>query len=130
MDKDLLFKARLPEDDVDLPGVGIVRVRGLNRDESIAVAKIVDLADRERHMLAIGLVDPRMSVSEVKRWGQAATGGELEKVSRRIGELSGMLEGADKAAYKSDGDGPEPGVRALPGAEVGDDGGSATGGDE
>ncbi len=130
MDKELLFKERLPEDDVELPGVGTVRVRGLNRDEAMSVGKIDDPAMKDRHIIAIGMVDPRMSVSDVARWGKASVAGELEKVSRRIGELSGLLEGADKAAYKSAGDGSDAGVRTLPGAEAGDDGGPAPGGDE
>lgn len=130
MDKALLFEPRLPEEDFPIPGVGTVRVRGLNRDETVAVGKLEDAAERDRHIIAIGMVDPKLSVSEVKRWGSAATGGELEKVSRKIAELSGMLEGSDKTAYKSDGDGPGAGVRALPGDEAGDDGGPAEGGTE
>lgn len=130
LDKDLLFKPRLPEEDFPIPGVGVVRVRGLNRDETVAIGKLEDAAERDRHIIAIGMVDPKLSVSEVKRWGSAATGGELESVSRKIAELSGMLEGSAKAAYKSDGSGSSAGVRTLPSDEAGDDGSPAEGGTE
>lgn len=129
MDKELLFKPRLPEDEIPIPGVGTVRVRGLNRDESVSVAKIEDVALRDRHIIAIGMVDPRLSVSEVERWGKAATGGELEKVSRKIAELSGMLDDSAKEAVKNFRGEPGDGVRVLPGAEAVDDSGRATGTD-
>lgn len=101
MDKAQLFEPRLPEADVELPGVGTIRVRGLNRGEGLALQKIEDLGERDRHMIAMGVIDPQLSVSEVKRWSEAAPVGELERVSDAIARLSGMLEGADSAAYKS-----------------------------
>jgi hypothetical protein len=142
MDKDLLFKPRLPEADVDLPGVGTVRVRGLSRSEQLLAVKQgdIDAAGNvnitrveaiERRMLVFGMVDPQLTDDEVKRWQRAAPGGELEPVTRKIQELSGMLEGADKAAYKSLRGGPEAGIRVLPGDEAGrDDGGGDASADE
>lgn len=130
MDKELLFQPRLEEDDVELAGVGTVRVRALNRDEVIAMQKIEDVALRDRHIIAVGLVDPRLSVSEVQRWGRAASGGELEKVSRRIAELSGLLPTSVKEATRELMADPEAEFRDVPGAEVGDDGRPAAGGDQ
>lgn len=129
MDKELLFKPRLPEADVET-GVGTVRVRGLNRAESVSVAKLADVAERDAHIIAIGMVDPRLSVSEVKRWGEAAPGGELEAVSKRIAQLSGMLPGAAKEAVIEFEANPDAEFRALSGAEAVDDGGPASGRDE
>jgi len=120
VDKELLFKRRLEEDDVEIPGVGTIRVRALNRAESVSVSKLTDLGERDAHIIAIGMVDPRMSVSEVKRWGEAASGGELESVSKRIAQLSGMLPGAAKEAVKEFEANPDAEFRALPGAEAGD----------
>lgn len=135
MDKDLLFKSRLDEADVDIPGVGTVRVRGLSRVEVIAMRKATDndpdtLDGKralviERKLIAAAMVDPKLTESEVARWQDAAPAGELEPVTARISELSGMVEGASKSGVPGDGGGPGPGVRTLPGDEAVDDGGRA-----
>lgn len=129
MDKELLFKPRLPEADVEVPGVGTLRVRGLNRAEAMHVQAANGTEATERRILALGLVDPELTEAEVGRWMKAATAGELEPVSRRIAELSGMLDGADKAAYKEFEADPGSEFRVLPGAEAGDDDGPAERGD-
>lgn len=129
MDIEHLFKPRLPEEELDLPGVGVIRIRGLNRDEVLAVGKLTDVGERDRHLIAIGMVDPRLSVQQVRQWGAAATGGELERVSRAIAGLSGMLEDSAKSSYKSDGD-DGAGVRALSGGATVHDSGPAQNGDE
>lgn len=125
MDKELLFKPRLPEADVDVPGIGMVRVRGLNRAEAMQVQSAKGTEATERVILALGMVDPQLTEAEAGRWQKAAPAGEIEPVSRRIAELSGMVEGAEKEAYKSLRGGAGDGVRVLPGAEAGDDGGGA-----
>ncbi|KAB1925149.1 hypothetical protein F8280_12120 [Micromonospora noduli] len=129
MDKAALFAPRLPEADVEVPGVGTVRVRGLNRSEAMDVGKIADLSLRDRTLIAIGMVEPSLSVSEVKRWGDAAPASELELVSRRIAQLSGMLPDSAKEAVKEFEANPDAEFRVLPGAEAGDDGGPAAVGD-
>ncbi len=117
MDKETLFRPRLPEDDVELPGVGTVRVRGLNRDEVLSVRKATDDANRldgpralvlERKMLAAAMIDPTLTEAEVGKWQKAAPAGELEPVTLRVQELSAMVGGAAKEAYKSVPD--EPGA--------------------
>jgi hypothetical protein len=130
VDKELLFKPRLEEDDVDLPGVGTVRVRAMNRDEAMTTQKIEDIKQRDLHIIAIGMVDPRLSVSEVRRWAEASPAGELESVSRRIAQLSGMLAGAAKEAYREMEADPDAEFRDVPGREAADDGGPAAGGTE
>lgn len=100
MDKDQLFQPRLPERDVVIDGVGTVRVRGLSRHEAILVqAETGVLA--ERKMLHFGMVDPALSEAEVTTWQHASPAGELEPVTLAIADLSGIGEGAAKAAYKS-----------------------------
>jgi len=110
VDKELLLKPRLAEDDVEIPGVGTVRVRALSRAEVLLVRKATDNADSidgpralvlERKMLATAMVDPVLTEAEVGQWQEASGAGELEPVTYRIQELSGMLEGSAKAAYKS-----------------------------
>ena len=134
MDKSLLLQPRdpstehgMPEDDVEIPGVGTVRVRALSRKEALKTGQIADISERTAHIIAIAMVDPKMSVSEVKAWADVALAGELDPVDAKIAELSGMTDGAEKAAYKSNGSGPEPGVRPLPGSEALDDSGGAAG---
>jgi hypothetical protein len=104
MDEDLkarLLKPRLPEADVDVPGVGTVRVRGLNRAEAMIVQGASGPEATERRILALGMVDPPMTEAEVGQWQKASPGGEIEPVSTKIAELSGMLDGAAKEVAKS-----------------------------
>jgi hypothetical protein len=98
VDKDLLFKPRLPEEDVELPGVGTIRVRGLSRIEGIHVQAASGVEATERRALALGMVEPTMTEEEVGRWQRAAPVGELQPVAEAITRLSGMDEGSPKAA--------------------------------
>jgi hypothetical protein len=110
MDKDKLLAPRantasgLPEDDVEVPGMGTVRVRGLSRDEVFGAQKIKETAANERHVLSLGLVDPAMSVNEVFKWQQVSPAGEIEPVVDKIRELSGMKDDASKSGVPDDGD--------------------------
>lgn len=131
MDKALLLAPRLPEGTVDIPGIGQVRVRALNRAEAMAVQGRKGSEATERLVITLGLLDPAdMTEAEVGQWMKAATAGELEPVANKIAELSGLLEGSAKAAYKSDGGGSDAGVRDVPGEGATDDGGPAPDGDE
>lgn len=130
MDKELLFKARLAEADVEVAGVGTVRVRALSRDEVFTVQQIDDLATSERKILSFGMVDPEMTVAEVAKWQMASPAGEMEPVTDKIQELSGLSKGADKAAVLDFPDEAGSGAGVLPGVEVGDDGGRAAPDDE
>jgi hypothetical protein len=47
------------------------------------------------------MLDPVMSFAEVRAWMAAAPAGEIDKVSTKIGQLSGLLEESEKDAYKS-----------------------------
>jgi len=132
MDKDLLLKPRLPEDDVDIPGFGVVRVRALSRAEAFRVESAPSLADKERTVIKYGVVvddSQQLTDADVKRLMDAWPAGDVELVSRRIGELSGLIESAAKEAYKSLRGEPDDGVRVLPSSEAGDDGGSHADGD-
>lgn len=98
MDKADLLRRRLPEREVELPGVGTVRVRGLTRAEALEVQKRQgDVAAMERLILSLGLVDPVLTEDEVGEWYAAAPAGELEPVSQAIVDLSGLGEGATKS---------------------------------
>ncbi|MEU7817060.1 hypothetical protein [Pseudonocardia sp. NPDC049154] len=100
--KETLFKARLTEEDVEIPGVGTVRIRALSRAEVLAFRsrKVEDVADMERALLSKGLVEPALTEDEVRQWQEASAAGELEPVTRAISRLSGMDETAAKEAVK------------------------------
>lgn len=81
--------------------VGDLVVRGLSRDEARRVADCKTLAERDRIMLALGVVDPELTGDDVDAWASSAPGGEIEAVSREIARLSKMLDGDPKEQYKS-----------------------------
>lgn len=103
MDKEAFLKRRLPEDTVELPGVGPMRVRGLSRAEALA-ANDLDGDAREVHWLSLGIVDPALTEDEIRQWRDAATFTEVELVANRIAELSGLGDTSVKDATKSAGD--------------------------
>lgn len=92
-----------PEDDVPVPGFGTVRVRGLSRFEVLHIQSNhgKGVAAVEQLTVSLGLIDPPMTEAEVKVWQKVDVSGEIDPVTQRIGELSGMIRGADKEAYKS-----------------------------
>jgi Fe2+ transport system protein FeoA len=130
MEKELLFKPRLKEEDYEIPGVGTIRIRALSRDEAYAVQSVKATEAQERKILSFGMVDPTITETEVFKWQQASPAGEIEGISTRISQMSGLSPEADKESYKSFRDESESGVRVLPGAEAGDDSGQAPSGNE
>jgi hypothetical protein len=126
-DKERFLKSRLPEQDVDIPGVGTVRVRSLSRAEAGRLKTFVD-GDAEAgevFVLAVGLVDPRLTEDEVRQWMAAAPTDEVELVAGAVMVLSGLVEGAETVRRfppgAAVGSGTATGV--LSGPDVGDDGG-------
>jgi hypothetical protein len=126
--KALLLADRLEQEDVDIPGVGAVRVRGLSHEEVLLMQKSIGNADKvdgsralliQRKLVAAGMVNPRMSEADVHRWQRVAKFGEIDLVSDAISRLSGLEEAAVKTAHKSVPNKPGKRVRVLPGAEAG-----------
>ncbi|MBQ1061329.1 hypothetical protein [Micromonospora sp. C41] len=104
MDKELLFKPRCKETDVELEGVGVVRLRGLTRVEVKTIGEGVnDGKDMEAQALAWALVDPQLTVDEVRRLFEVASFGEIQLLNETVNELSGIAGLAQKEAYKSAG---------------------------
>lgn len=101
MDKDTFLKPRLPEREVEIPGVGTVRVRGLSRAEILSARALSGEDATERFILLVALVDPQLTADEVVQWHGSATTAEMSLVLSAIKDLSGLEVGADKAAYKS-----------------------------
>jgi hypothetical protein len=129
VDREALFKTRLPEEEYELPGLGTFRIRGLSRGEVLAAqADDPRLAVFERRLLARGIVDPKLTETDVGRWQEASPSGEMEPLIARIQLLSGIGREVEKGAYESFRDDPGTGIRDVPGGETDNDSGAATGG--
>ncbi|GHF30821.1 MULTISPECIES: hypothetical protein [Actinomycetes] len=103
MDKSALLKPRLAERDVEVPGVGTVRVRSLSRAEALSLkGKEMSAGKMERTLLALAMVNPALTEDEVKQWQDAAPAGELNAVQDAILELSGMKKEAAKSDLAGD----------------------------
>lgn len=122
----------MPEEDVEIPGVCTVHVRGLSRGEVFMLRKLTaeDEDAFEVRMLSRSMVHPPMTEDEVRAMRKVSPAGELEDLTEKVRLLSGLGKPAEKAAMVSFRDEPGPGVRALPGGEAVDDGGPAAGADE
>ncbi len=102
--KERLFRPRCPERDVELPGVGTVRVRGLTRAEIVEISKAVnDGKDMEPRSLSLAMVAPKLTEDEVRQLLAVAPFAEIELLTTAVNELSGIAGRADKEAYKSPG---------------------------
>jgi hypothetical protein len=106
MDKSTLLGSVQETAEVELPGKGTVKVRGLTRYETALMTKKCqgDNDKIERFILATGMVDPQLTEDEVEAWQQIATAGEILKVATRINQLSGFSQGAAKSPVAGDGD--------------------------
>lgn len=125
----------MPEDTVEIPGIGHVVVRGLSRGEVFVMQKaradgrIKTEEHWERRLLSLAMVIPPLTEAEVGKWQGVCPAGELDPVAQKVRELSGLREDADKSDLQGLRGESGPGVRALPGDEAVDDGGPAAPGD-
>lgn len=84
-----------------LDGSGTVKIRGLSRNEGIAIAQADDLEEKDNLMISFGLVDPAMTLDDVRAWGAADDAGTLSDLSERIAHLSRMTKTSAKEVTKS-----------------------------
>lgn len=116
----------LLEDDVILAR-GKVRVRGMSRLEVMAMddlkAKgiLADAAAGERFMLARVMVAPKMTEAQIEQWQGEPAGGDMEAVTAKVAELSGLGKGAEKSGVPEPARESDIGVRVLPSNQAGDD---------
>lgn len=102
LSKTELLARRLGEAEYEIPGVGTVRMRGLSRAEVLELRSLEGgVAATDRRMLSLALVDPPVTEDDVATWQQNSNPGEIEALTLAIADLSGMGDGAAKAAYKS-----------------------------
>jgi hypothetical protein len=97
IDKRELLTARLETDTFEVDGVGSIKLRALNRIEAHRVQTTTDTAASERLILRYGVVDPELTETEILEWMAVSPAGEIERVAKRIAELSGISEGAGKS---------------------------------
>ncbi len=106
MEKAKLFEPRLPTREVNIPGIGVITVRGITRFEQMVFSKAAagDVSTFDRKQLAAALVDPEITEDEAERWMQAAPAGEISLVVEVIGELSGTdreVKALQREAFRS-----------------------------
>ena len=105
MDKaKLLQRAGATETEgIEIPGVGVVTVRGLTRYEFLLVQKRADGDPNkaERITLATCMVDPEMTEKDVEEWQKVSPPAEINAVAMVVNRLSGIGPDAPKEAYKS-----------------------------
>jgi hypothetical protein len=78
-------------------GGGYVVIRGLTRNEALLVRAGDNVGEMDNLMISLGMVDPVMSPEDVAAWGEVGDAGTMIRLSNRISELSGMVEGAGKS---------------------------------
>lgn len=124
--EDLTALPPLQEDDV-IVARGKVRVRGMSRLEVMAMddlkAKgiLADAAAGERFMLARVMVAPKMTEAQIQQWQQEPAGGDMETVTAKVAELSGLGKGAEKSGVPEPARESDTGVRVLPSDQARDD---------
>lgn len=129
--RDTGTESGFPEDWVVLEGLDKkVRVRGLSRHEVMHVQAQKGVLAVEQMTVSLGLLDPAMTTDQIKAWQKRSKGSEMEPVTRRIGELSGMIQGARKAAIKEMLDDSGIEFRVHAGDETSDDSEPDAPGDE
>ena len=105
VDVDALLSAdtEFDTDTVEIPGLGLMTVRGLSRAEQRRVYALYekhpgDVGPAESFMVAKGSVDPKMTVEQVDVWATRPAGRHIGLVVDKINELSGLEEGAASEA--------------------------------
>lgn len=86
---------------VDLGDGDAVVVRGLTRGEAGRVGKIDDEQEVECMALHLALVEPALSIEDVRAWQESDEAGVLQLVVDAVQRLSGTAPGQGKDATKS-----------------------------
>lgn len=121
VDKGELLKSRLRgAEEVEVPGVGPVLVRGLSRAEVLAItsADTSEPGSFERKMLAFAMVGPELTEDEVGIWQKGNVSGELQPVVDKVNELSALTRDAAKRKYKEFESDPDLEFRVSPGGDT------------
>jgi hypothetical protein len=101
LSKEDLLKARFGVEEVEVPGVGTVKVRSLSRAQAMSLRDIeMTVAESEQKLLNWAMVEPELSIADVKVWQENSPAGELQPITEAILRLSGMENSAPKQAMR------------------------------
>lgn len=98
IDREAFLKPRLPERELDLPGIGTILIRGLSREDVVAMQPLKhDTAALEQRIIELGIVSPALSAADVAAWYSTALSGDVDRIVDAITELSGVSKGGPKS---------------------------------
>lgn len=101
LDKASLLKPVLPSESVPFRG-GEVVVQALSRAKVLELRELdLSTAEMDVKILSAGMLDPGLTEDEVRELQCAVLTDELEPLTNKIIELSGLVKGADKTAASS-----------------------------
>lgn len=122
-----LLQRRVGQATVELPGLGTVTVRGLTRTEVLRIQDQEGKRQYDAMTIAIGMVDPPFTFEEAQQWQDVSPAAELDLVTDKIAELSGMTKTAGTKAYLKMENDPGAEFRVSTGAETQPDGSGVAG---
>lgn len=98
--KAALLKKRSEEREVEIPGYGKFRIRGLTRAEVLKLQNDdLDAAGMEQKLLSMAIVGPEtFTEDEIRQWQEVSPPGEMEPLSDAILEMAGMKKEVAKEA--------------------------------
>lgn len=90
----------LEEDDVEFAPGKWVRVREITRNELNACAGNGKKSNLqiEQEILVTAMVEPRMTIEQIKRFSRRHGAGKVGKIADKIRDMSGLGEGAEDEA--------------------------------
>lgn len=99
LDKSQLLERSFSVSEVEIPGVGTVKARGLTRGEVNVLMGMKDIDQNtfDRFVLSRALVEPKMTENDVKAWQDVALPNEIGNVIEAVMKLSGLESGAEKS---------------------------------
>lgn len=95
-----LLARRLGDGEHEVPGVGVLKIRGLSRAEVLEVQKLTDIAQSDRRMISLAVVEPKLTEADVKVWQENSGASEIEDLTKAVAALSGLAGESAKAAYQ------------------------------
>jgi len=97
--EDVTRKRAGDEEDYELPGVGMIRIRGLSRAEFIEANKRFEgnPGAQERFILSRCVLIPRITEAIAGQWQEASGINEINALAMHLNEMSGLKKGADKS---------------------------------
>ena len=84
------------EEDYTIPGLGKVRIRGLNRDAAHRVSNETDNRRREMIIVQEGVITPELSWQAVERWFKGPAAGQLQDLVGYLTDISGLGDKAEE----------------------------------